>query len=136
MSFTNKNSAVKPGKFRGKLAIGLVVAALTATVGTATLGAVHAISPGDMPSTKAECKDDGWMHFKKDDGSMVFKNQGECVSNFEHEHEGHGQGNHGYGGQNGYGGNNGNDIQANVNVNLNNSSNNIINVIVRLIFGA
>jgi hypothetical protein len=123
MSF-NKNFKDKLGKFKGRLAVGLVVAALTATVGAATVGAVHALSPGDLPTTKEECKDEGWMNFKNADGSMMFKNQGECVSTVE-QNNGHG-----------YGGSNGNNINANVSVSLNNSNNNIINVIVRLIFGA
>jgi hypothetical protein len=108
---------------KSKLAVGLVAAAMTAVVGTAGLSAVYA--HGDHPTppaTKEECKNGGWEE-------LGFKNQGECVSAWNHNNP-PGGGNGG-----GYGGSNGNTVNANVNVDLNNSDNNIINVIVRILFG-
>jgi len=113
-------------KIKTKLALGVAVALVTGTVGLMSLGAVHAVSPGSMPTSKEVCKHDGWKAYTNPDGSKMFKNQGECVSSVASQ---------GHGGGSGYGGSNGNTVNTSVNITLNNSNNNVINVIIRLVFG-
>lgn len=97
---------------------GLAAVAISAFVGLAPAGVAHATeAPGGttFPTTKADCKNGKW----KDYG---FKNQGQCVSWVTHKSN------------NGYGGGNIN-ANANVNLNLNNSDDNVINIIIRWVFG-
>lgn len=114
-------------KVKGKLALAAAVALVTGMVGFLTLGTAHAANPGQIPVTKAQCKNNGWKTFKNLDGSKMFKNQGECVSFVA---------SHGQGGGSGYGGNTTINANANVNINIDHSDNNVINVVIQWIFGA
>jgi len=101
-----------------KLVLGFLACAVMALVGTA--GVANATSgpgpTGPGPTTKDQCKHDGWKHFG-------FKNQGQCVSWVAHMQQGGGYGN-------------GNvNANANINLTLNNSDHNVINIIVRWVFG-
>ena len=112
-------TTLKPKKHVNKIALGFLTLAITAMVGTA--GVANATSGpshnGSGPTTKDHCKNDGWKHFG-------FKNQGQCVSWVARSQQGGGYGN-------------GNvNANANVNLTLNNSNNNVINIIVRWVFGS
>lgn len=96
---------------------GLAVLAISAIVGLAPAGVAHATeAPGGptFPTTKEQCKNGGWRDYG-------FRNQGHCVSWVTH------RSNNGYGGTI--------NANANVNLNLNNSNGNVINVIIRWVFG-
>ncbi len=68
-----------------KLGSALAVAAAVVSIGTvATVSAAHQ-PPGTgslAGYTKDQCKNGGWRNFKNPDGSMMFKNQGQCVAFF------------------------------------------------------
>ena len=61
---------------------GLVVAGTIASASAAP--SPNVVAPGSDLSgyTKDQCKHGGWKDFKNPDGSMMFKNQGQCVRFF------------------------------------------------------
>jgi hypothetical protein len=73
------------------------------------ISVASAASPMASPNShtsgynKDQCKDGGWKTFKNADGSMKFKNQGQCVEFFEtggkndHDNDDHGRGHHHHG---------------------------------------
>jgi uncharacterized repeat protein (TIGR01451 family) len=44
------------------------------------VGEVSFTVEGCVPTTKEQCKNNGWRNFENPDGSPMFKNQGDCVS--------------------------------------------------------
>jgi len=65
----------------------LAIAGIVAAVGAVTVA--QAASPKHASSTvtltgytKSQCKQGGWKDFKNSDNSLMFKNQGDCVSFF------------------------------------------------------
>jgi hypothetical protein len=77
-----------------KSLVAVSVVTLTALVGV--VGA-HAASPSSSNNgdySKDQCKNGGWKNFKNPDGSMMFKNQGQCIAFFDHQnHNGNGDNN-------------------------------------------
>ena len=80
--------------FRKSL-VALSVVTLTAVAGVASTQALSSSSHHDDKGgySKDQCKDGGWKNFKNPDGSMMFKNQGQCIKFFSHQNRHDGKNN-------------------------------------------
>jgi hypothetical protein len=79
--------------------VALSVVTLTAVVGASTINATSASGrhkdSDEQSYSKNQCLHDGWKNFKNPNGSQRFKNQGQCISFFNHEDKQEDRGEHG-----------------------------------------
>ncbi len=94
---------VPPKRTRGLDGMGprMIVVMLLALV-VATAGSTYALTTtnhvtaagkvtvsGTVPTSAGQCKNNGWKNFKNPDGSLMFKNQGQCIAFVESNSHSH-----------------------------------------------
>ena len=110
-SINNSQVLALPKQSAHKLIAGAVLAVAMLLMGTASTAGAATI-----PESKDACKNGGWQ-------ALGYKNQGQCIKAFN-------QANQGYGGNAGTNAN----VNANVGVDVS-GDNNIVNVVLRFLFG-
>jgi hypothetical protein len=106
-----------------RLVMGILGASTVAIIGSAGMAAAATGQSVQPPASKADCK----MHWQ----ALGFKNQGQCISWWEHNVAGHG---YGYGGQSTVNSNNDTSINTNANVNVK-GNHNVVSFVVSYLFG-
>lgn len=76
-----------------KSLVAMTVVTLVAVVGVVGAHAASSTTSSDKNYSKDQCKNGGWKNFKNPDGSMMFKNQGQCIAFFVHQGMNNGNGN-------------------------------------------
>ena len=68
-----------------KSLVAMTVVTLVAAVGVVGAQAASKTSSSTSNYNKDQCKNGGWKNFKNPDGTMMFKNQGQCIAFFVHQ---------------------------------------------------